>query len=188
MSRDVQSGFPAHADTRLTHPDYHATQRPDRRCAAYLAVAQQQRSTPSFRGKVRTTSLKGAEMRIARTISQAAVTSLLAGGLALTVVSGTALAAPAQTSNSAGVVDNSTASPTPRPNNNPQFKRGLQDGLRDGNRDGLRQAKKTCKQLNRHSNAKAQALSAYQQGYDQGYTDGFNNGFNAGVRRFCHKR
>jgi flagellar biosynthesis/type III secretory pathway protein FliH len=127
-------------------------------------------------------------MRITRTISRAAVASLLAGGLALTAVSGTALAETAQTPNRAGVVQNAAASPAPRPNNNAQFKRGLQDGLRDGNRDGLRQAKTTCRQLNKHSNLRAGALTAYQQGYNQGYIQGFNNGFNAGVRQFCHKR
>ena len=127
-------------------------------------------------------------MRTTRTIYRAAVASLLAGGLALTVVSGTALAAPAQTLNGAGVVQNVVSRPTPPPNHNAQFRRGLRDGLRDGNRDGLRQAKTTCKQLNRHSHLRAGALTAYQQGYNQGYTQGFNNGFNAGVRQFCRKR
>jgi flagellar biosynthesis/type III secretory pathway protein FliH len=128
-------------------------------------------------------------MRITRTISRAAVASLLAGGLALTVVSGTALAEPVQTLNGAGVVHSAVVSPAPRPNNNAQFKRGLQDGLRDGNRDGLRQAKKTCRQLNRqHANVQAQSLSSYQQGYNLGYTQGFDNGFNAGVKQFCRRR
>ena len=126
-------------------------------------------------------------MRIARTLVQAAVASLLAGGLALTAVSGTALAAPAQTLHGAGAAQNAAVSPAPRPNN-AQFKKGLQDGLRDGNRDGLRQAKTTCRQLNRHNNLRTGALTSYQQGYNQGYIQGFNNGFNAGVKQFCRRR
>ena len=53
-------------------------------------------------------------MRTTRTIYRAAAASLLAGGLALTAVSGTAMAAPASTSNGAGVA---AARPAPTPNN-----------------------------------------------------------------------